>query len=107
MLLGSRAPASLKVFLTAVAIIDDLGAIVVIALFYTEKLSILALACACVGAIALWAANRGRVMRVDVYIVIGLVIWLCVLKSGVHATLAGVVTALAIPMRDDHGRSPA
>ncbi|HET9976723.1 MAG TPA: Na+/H+ antiporter NhaA [Burkholderiaceae bacterium] len=105
-LLGPRVPASLKVFLAAVAIIDDLGAIVVIALFYTEQLSALALAGAAVGGLILFALNRARITRVDVYAAAGLVIWVFVLKSGVHATLAGVVTALAIPARDAAGASP-
>lgn len=100
MLLGSRVPTSLKVFLTAVAIIDDLGAIVVIALFYTDNLSLGMLAGAGVGTLVLLLLNRSGVRRADIYIVVGLVIWVCVLKSGIHATLAGVVTALAIPMRD-------
>ncbi|MBB5393307.1 NhaA family Na+:H+ antiporter [Herbaspirillum sp. SJZ102] len=100
MLLGSRVPTSLKVFLTAVAIIDDLGAIVVIALFYTESLSLSMLVSAGVGSIVLLLLNRAGVRRADVYIVVGLAIWVCVLKSGIHATLAGVLTALAIPMRD-------
>ncbi|MBV8623601.1 MAG: Na+/H+ antiporter NhaA, partial [Herbaspirillum sp.] len=100
MLLGSRVPTSLKVFLTAVAIIDDLGAIVVIALFYTDHLSLGMLAGAGVGTLVLVLLNRSGVRRADVYLVVGLVIWVCVLKSGIHATLAGVVTALAIPMRD-------
>jgi NhaA family Na+:H+ antiporter len=104
MLLGSRVPASLKVFLTAVAIIDDLGAIVVIALFYTADLSPLMLAAAALGGGALFALNRAGVRRADPYVVVGLLIWVCVLKSGVHATLAGVVTALAIPMRDRYNR---
>jgi len=111
MLLGPRVPASLKVFLTAVAIIDDLGAIVVIALFYTAQLSLPMLACAVLGITLMWALNRAGVVRADVYLAIGLVVWLCVLKSGVHATLAGVVTALAIPMRapdgEKAGHSPA
>ncbi len=106
MLLGPRVPASLKVFVTAVAIIDDLGAIVVIAVFYTEKLSLLALAGAALGIAVLFALNRMQVMRVGPYVVVGLLIWLCVLKSGVHATLAGVATALAIPLRDPSGASP-
>lgn len=100
MLLGSRVPTSLKVFLTAVAIIDDLGAIVVIALFYTDNLSLGMLAGAGVGILVLLLLNRSGVRRADVYLLVGLVIWVCVLKSGIHATLAGVVTALAIPMRD-------
>ena len=106
MLLGSRVPASLKLFVTAVAIIDDLGAIVIIALFYTERLSATALLAAAIGAAALLALNRARVMRVDVYALVGLLVWLAVLKSGVHATLAGVITALAIPTRDAQGGSP-
>jgi NhaA family Na+:H+ antiporter len=107
MLLGPRVPTSLKIFLTAVAIIDDLGAIVVIALFYTDHLSLPMLAGAGLGVLMLALLNRARVMRVDVYLVVGLILWLCVLKSGVHATLAGVITALAIPMRAPDGRSPA
>lgn len=107
MLLGSRVPPSLKIFLTAVAIIDDLGAIVVIALFYTSQLSLVMLggAAACLAVLAL--LNRSGVTRADPYVVVGLVLWLCVLKSGVHATLAGVATALFIPMRDASGGSPA
>jgi len=98
MLLGSRVPTSLKVFLTAVAIIDDLGAIVVIAVFYTANLSLSMLLAAAVGIVLLAALNRAKVASVGPYVVIGLLIWVCVLKSGVHATLAGVVTAMAIPL---------
>lgn len=105
-LLGSRVPVSLKVFLTAVAIIDDLGAIVVIALFYTANLSWPMLAGALLSGALLFVLNRLRITRVDVYMVVGLLMWVCVLKSGVHATLAGVITALAIPMRDARGQSP-
>jgi NhaA family Na+:H+ antiporter len=107
MLLGSRVPASLKIFLTAVAIIDDLGAIVVIALFYTSQLSLTALCGAAACLVVLALLNRSGVTRVDPYIVVGLVLWLCVLKSGVHATLAGVATALFIPTRDAKGGSPS
>ncbi len=107
MLLGPRVPTSLKIFLTAVAIIDDLGAIVVIALFYTDHLSLPMLMGAALGVLVLVLLNRARVMRVDVYLAVGLAVWLCVLKSGVHPTLAGVVTALAIPMRAPEGHSPA
>ncbi len=106
MLLGSRVPASLKVFLTAVAIIDDLGAIIVIALFYTDHLSATMFAAAAVGAAVLFALNRARVTSIAPYVVVGAVVWLCVLKSGVHATLAGVITALAVPMRRPDGGSP-
>ena len=106
MLLGSRAPASLKVFLTAVAIIDDLGAIVVIAVFYTAQLSLPMLLAAGGGIVLLFLLNRARVTNIGPYVVIGLLVWVCVLKSGIHATLAGVVTAMAIPMRDKAGGSP-
>ena len=106
MLLGPRVPASLKVFLTAVAIIDDLGAIVVIALFYTAQLSPLMLLAAGGGIVLLFLLNRAKVMHVGPYVVIGLVIWVCVLKSGIHATLAGVATAMAIPLNDGQGGSP-
>ena len=104
MLLGSRVPASLKIFLTAVAIIDDLGAIVVIALFYTAQLSLPMLAAAGAGIALLVLLNRAGVKNVGPYVVIGLIVWVCVLKSGVHATLAGVATAMAIPL---HGKNSA
>jgi NhaA family Na+:H+ antiporter len=106
LLLGSRVPVGLKVFLTAVAIIDDLGAIVIIALFYTENLSPLMLGLAVVGALVLLILNRVGVKRIAPYVLVGLVVWVRVLKSGVHATLAGVVAALAIPLSDDEGGSP-
>lgn len=105
-LLGSRVPASLKVFLTAVAIMDDLGAILIIAFFYTAQLSWVALAGAAVGALVLWLMNRWRVTAIGPYVAVGLVIWLLVYKSGIHATLAGVITALAVPLDDDQGGSP-
>ena len=105
-LLGSRVPASLKVFLTAVAIIDDLGAILIIAFFYTDQLSLSALAGAGVGAGVLLLMNRLRVMAIGPYVAVGLVIWVLVYKSGIHATLAGVITALAIPLTADDSGSP-
>lgn len=105
-LLGSRVPASLKVFLTAVAIIDDLGAILIIAFFYTDGLSLKALAGAGAGGLLLIMLNRARIMAVGPYVVVGLLIWVFVYKSGIHATLAGVVTALAIPLADGKGGSP-
>jgi NhaA family Na+:H+ antiporter len=101
MLLGSRVPASLKIFLTAVAIIDDLGAIVVIAFFYTAQLSLPMLGAAAAGCAAVFALNRLRVKSVLPYLFVGAIVWVCVLKSGVHATLAGVATAFAIPLGDD------
>ena len=106
-LLGSRAPLSLKVFLTAVAIIDDLGAIVIIAIFYTENLSVVSLSLAGVGLLGLIALNRFGVNKLAAYVVIGIFMWVCVLKSGVHATLAGVVLALTIPLdtKDEDGHS--
>ena len=105
-LLGSRVPVSLKVFLTAVAIIDDLGAILIIAVFYTDKLSLPALTGAAAGVLLLVALNRARVAAIAPYVVIGLVVWLFVYKSGIHATLAGVATALTIPLSDARGGSP-
>jgi NhaA family Na+:H+ antiporter len=106
MLLGSRAPASLKIFLTAVAIIDDLGAIIIIALFYTEQLSAPMLLTAGGGIALLFLLNRVGVTKIGPYVIVGLVVWVCVLKSGIHSTLAGVVTAMAIPLHDKHGGSP-
>jgi NhaA family Na+:H+ antiporter len=106
MLLGSRVPASLKLFLTVVAIIDDLGAIVVIALFYTDNLSVPMLISGGIGCAGLILLNRARVMSISPYLAIGVLIWVCVLKSGVHATLAGVITALAIPVSRPDGSSP-
>jgi NhaA family Na+:H+ antiporter len=98
-LLGSRVPVSLKVFLTALAIIDDLGAIVVIALFYTDHLALPMLGGAAVAGAVLWGINRAGVSRLAPYLLIGAVLWFFVLKSGVHATLAGVALAFAIPLR--------
>ncbi len=97
-LLGSRVPVALKIFLLALAIIDDLGAIIIIALFYTSELSLSVLAIAAAGVCVLAYLNHRGVTRTSPYLVIGLIIWVCVLKSGVHATLAGVVVALFIPL---------
>jgi NhaA family Na+:H+ antiporter len=105
-LLGPRVPVALKVFLLALAIFDDFGAIVIIAVFYTAKLSLTSLLlAACVLAVML-ALNRLGVARTAPYALLGIVLWVCVLKSGVHATLAGVAMAIAIPMRAPDGRSP-
>ena len=98
-LFGERVPVGLKVFLMTLAIMDDLGAIVIIALFYTSDLSLLSLVLASIALSALIALNRLRVSNVMPYVLVGGILWICVLKSGVHATLAGVATALAIPMR--------
>ncbi|MEX5575750.1 Na+/H+ antiporter NhaA [Pseudomonas lijiangensis] len=98
-LLGKRVPVSLKLFLMTLAIIDDLGAIVVIALFYSGELSSLSLILAAVSTGALIVMNRLGVAKLGPYLLIGLVLWVCVLKSGVHATLAGVVLAFCIPLR--------
>ena len=97
-LAGARAPISLKVFLLTLATLDDLGAIVIIALFYTSKLSIMSLILAGISLIALFLLNRFKIDRIGLYLCIGLAMWVFVLKSGVHATLAGVVLALMIPM---------
>lgn len=104
-LLGPRAPAALKVFLLALAIIDDLGAIIIIALFYTEDLSLLALLLGGAGVLLLAALNLLGVRRLAPYLLIGIAIWVCVLKSGIHATLAGVAVALLVP-RGDATESP-
>ncbi|MBV6285785.1 Na+/H+ antiporter NhaA [Pseudomonas aegrilactucae] len=98
-LLGKRVPVSLKLFLMTLAIIDDLGAIIVIALFYSGALSTLSLMLAAACLVALVAMNRLGVVKLGPYMVIGLILWVCVLKSGVHATLAGVTLALTIPLR--------
>src|SRR5262245_28295269 len=97
-LLGPRIPPSLKVFLLALAILDDLGAILIIAIFYTADLHWLSLLLAGLGTAVLLALNRRGVTRLAPYLLTGVFIWVCVLKSGVHATLAGVVAAIAIPM---------
>lgn len=99
-LLANRVPISLKIFLTALAILDDLGAIVVIAAFYTTSLNVMAMIGVVVCFLVLIIINRLNVTRLAPYIAIGLVLWFCVLQSGVHATLAGVMLAMVIPLRD-------
>ena len=97
-LLGNRCPTSLKAFLLALAIIDDLGAIVIIALFYTVELSTTSIVIAAIAITSLFTMNRMRVASKAAYILVGVVLWVSVLKSGVHATLAGVVLAFMIPL---------
>jgi NhaA family Na+:H+ antiporter len=102
-LLGDRVPASLKIFLAALAIIDDLGAVLIIALFYSSGLSLLDLAAAAVVVGILFALNRRGVHQLWPYLLLGLVLWVLVYRSGIHATLAGVALALTIPLRMKHG----
>ena len=97
-LLGSRAPPSLKILLTAIAVIDDLVAVAIIAIFYTADLSLVPLGIAAVGLVALIALNRSGVRNLWIYSAIGIGVWIAVLMSGVHATLAGVAVALTIPL---------
>ena len=96
-ILGDRIPAALKLFLLSLAIIDDIGAIVIIAIFYSGDLSIESLVIALILLVALFVLNRLRVSKIAPYIILGTMLWIAVLKSGVHATLAGVVLAFMIP----------
>ena len=102
-LLGKRVPESLKVFLLALAIIDDLGAIIIIAIFYTADLSPLALGLASIGIALLVAMNRFGVRSLAAYVLVGIYVWACVLESGVHATLAGTIIGLCVPLRGAKG----
>jgi len=108
MLLGKRVPISLKIFLVSLAIFDDIGAIVIIAVFYTSDLSFQAFSVAMVCLVVLSIMNWRGVSQVASYILVGAVMWVAVLKSGVHATLAGIALAAFIPMRDsnDSSKSP-
>ena len=107
-MLGSRLPLSLKVFLTSLAIFDDVGAILIIALFYTEQLTVTALLMAGVMIVLLLLLNLRGVTNKTTYVIIGAMLWLAVLKSGIHATIAGVILAFFIPLRENGGgkRSP-
>lgn len=100
-LLGKRVPMQLKIFLLALAIIDDLGAIIVIAVFYTSHMSLLSLGIALGLILVLLMMNRSGVVNNTAYILVGIVLWTAVLKSGVHATLAGVILGLMIPLKDN------
>lgn len=99
-LLGSRVPRSVKIFITSLAIFDDIGAIIIIAMFYTSKISLAALIVVAVCIPILWFMNKRNIIRKSPYILIGIIMWVATLKSGVHATLAGVILAMFIPMRD-------
>ncbi|WP_076421030.1 Na+/H+ antiporter NhaA [Colwellia sp. UCD-KL20] len=102
-IIGSKVPLQLKVFLTSLAIFDDLGAIIVIALFYTEQLSVLSLVVSAVVLSLLFGLNKKGVTSTSPYIFLGIVLWVAVLKSGVHATLAGVALAFFIPIKGKEG----
>ncbi|MNJ09122.1 Na(+)/H(+) antiporter NhaA [compost metagenome] len=105
-LLGKRVPTSLKVFLLALAIMDDLGVIIIIALFYTQQLSLTALAVGILATLTLLWMNRRGEDRIGLYMLVGLVLWVAVLKSGVHATLAGVIVGFMIPISGKRYASP-
>ena len=105
-LLGKRVPTSLKVFLLALAIIDDLGVILIIALFYTAELNMMALVIAGAATVLLFWMNRRGVDRLSLYLLVGTVLWVAVLKSGVHATLAGVILGFMIPNQGRRYVSP-
>lgn len=102
--LGSRVPISVKILLTAIAIVDDLGAIIIIAFFYSTPASLMALAVAAVAFAGLIGLNRANMTRISPYMVIGAILWLALLKSGIHPTLAGVMTAICIPMTANPGK---
>lgn len=105
-LFGNRVPVALKIFLMSLAIFDDLAAIVVIAIFYSGDLSLTALGLAALGVTGLFLMNWFGIGRIGAYVVVGVFVWICVLKSGVHATLAGVLLAAAVPLRISSGRTP-
>lgn len=106
-LLGPKVPVSLKVFLTSLAIFDDVGAIIIIAIFYTSKISLASLVVVAVTLCLLFIMNRRNVDSKSSYILVGLVMWAAMLKSGVHATLAGVLLAMFIPMRARDPQEPS
>lgn len=102
-IVGAKVPLQLKIFLTSLAIFDDLGAIIVIAIFYTEQLSVTSLVISAAMIIILWGLNRKNITDTSPYIFFGVVLWVAVLKSGVHATLAGVILAFFIPIKGKEG----
>lgn len=104
-LLGSRVPVTLKVFLTSLAIFDDLGAIVVIAIFYTEQISFTALMICAACILVLWQLNRYGITARSIYRLVGIVMWVSMLKSGVHATLTGVILAMFVPMHEPDNKN--
>ena len=105
-LLGSRVPVGMKLLLSTIAVVDDLIAILIIALFYSHGLSLTALAWAAVALAGMWLLKRRKVTALAPYLLLGLLLWVCVLKSGVHATLAGVATGLMIPHVDPRNTIP-
>lgn len=106
-LLGSRVPPALKIFLMALAVIDDLGAILIIAFFYTEGISLMSLAVAGGSVLVLALLNRRGVRNLSLYMLVGVVLWLAVLKSGIHATVAGVIVGFFVPLKKENGYSPS
>ncbi|MEJ5114587.1 Na+/H+ antiporter NhaA [Erwinia billingiae] len=106
-LLGSRVPPALKMFLMALAVIDDLGAILIIAFFYTQDLSVASLAVAGGAIVVLALLNKMGVRSISLYMLVGMVLWVAVLKSGIHATVAGVLVGFFVPLKKENGHSPA
>ncbi|GAA0657962.1 NhaA family Na+:H+ antiporter [Sphingomonas insulae] len=102
-LLGSRIPSALKLLLTTVAIVDDMGAVAIIAVAYTDSIQVFSLAGAALALIVLYVLNRRKVMALWPYLLVGAALWLFVLQSGIHATIAGVLTAMLIPIRPSPG----
>ena len=100
-LLGSRLPPSLKVFLTALAIFDDMGAVLIIAIFHTQDIKQIFLLLSLLVYLVMWVVNRSGVDKIWVYLLLGAVLWVCVFQSGIHPTLAGIATAFVIPLRSN------
>ncbi len=100
-LLGSRLPTSLKVFLTALAIFDDMGAVLIIAIFHTQDIKQIFLLLSLVVYLVMWIVNRSGVDKIWVFLLLGVVLWVCVFQSGIHPTLAGIATAFVVPLRSN------